>query len=70
METAHDVNPKPSETVWPVTAVEAAEILGITPKTVRVLMTAGEIAHRSVGPVRLIDQQEVARVAAERADRT
>ena len=58
-------------TIIPCLAAEAARILGVTPATVRLMESRGELpATRTASGVRIFDRAAVERLAAERtADR-
>ena len=52
----------------PCLAAEAARILGVTPATVRLMESRGELpATRTESGVRIFDRADVERLAAERS---
>jgi len=55
-------------TTVPCLAAEAARILGVTPATVRLMESRGELqATRTPSGVRIFDRADVEQLAAERA---
>jgi excisionase family DNA binding protein len=53
--------------IVPCLAAEAARILGVTPPTVRLMESRGELsATRTASGVRIFDRADVERLAAER----